>query len=172
MGLDISYYKKITPMDAVFDEDGEPIDAQTREPLECDYYQPIQNPDYDRADGITRGIYSFEESDGFRAGSYSGYGHWRNQLAELAGYPAADRENHHKHSATAWEAESGPFWEMITFSDCEGTIGAKTSAKLAKDFADHQAKADAHEDELFRGLYAEWRKAFEMAAEEGAVSFH
>lgn len=172
MGLDITYYSKIAKMDAVFNEDGEPIDPQTREPLKCDYYQPIENAHHDRADGITQGVYSFDESNGFRAGSYSGYSCWRNQLAELAGYHAANRDDCHKYSATAWEAESGPFWEMITFSDCEGTIGAKTSAKLAKDFADYQPKADAHESEGFRELYADWRRAFEMASDEGAVGFH
>lgn len=171
MGLDITYYKKLTPLDAVFNEHGEPIDPQTRHPLEGNYYQPIQNPDYDRADGLTSGIYTYEEAARFNAGNYRGFSHWRNQLAEIAGYPAQDRKDD-KHSASAWEAESGPFWEMINFSDCEGTIGPKTSAKLANDFADHQAKADAHEDDHFRALYAQWRKVFETAAQEGAVSFH
>lgn len=173
MGLDITAYKKITPLDAVFDQDGDPIDPKTREPLEGDYFHMCENPHYtERADGLARGLYAYEDATGFRAGSYSGYSQWRDQLAELAGYAAAPREDHHKHSASAWDAESGPFWELINFSDCEGTIGPKTSAKLAKDFADHQAKADAHESERFRSLYGQWRVAFEMATDEGAVDFH
>lgn len=176
MGLDITYYSKLTPIDAVFDEDGEPINPQTREPLECDYCQPIENPHYDRSDGLARGVYAYEDCDGFRAGSYSGYNRWREQLAELAGWALGSYRQYDKdwpsHAASAWDSESGPFWELICFSDCEGTIGAKTSAKLAADFAEHQSKADAHEDERFRDLYAKWREAFESAANAGAVLFH
>ena len=61
---------------------------------------------------------------------------------------------------------------MINFSDCEGVIGPKTSAKLAKDFAEFQAQADAHPDDWFRDLYTTWRRAFELASDDGAVGFH
>jgi hypothetical protein len=131
----------------------------------------------DRADGLTPGLYRCQAELSFRAGSYSGYNAWRESLAELAGYPKRMHRSDYKppeelHAAGAWEATEGPFWELINFSDCEGTIGPKTSAKLAKDFADHQAKADAHPDEWFRDRYAMWRRAFEMASDDGAVGFH
>lgn len=61
---------------------------------------------------------------------------------------------------------------MLASQYCEGVIGSSVSAKLAKDFADFQKDADAHEDRNFREKYAEWRKEFEMAADDGAVSFH
>ena len=63
-----------------------------------------------------------------------------NELATLAGYAGAD---------DAWERTDGPFWELINFSDCEGVIGPKTSAKLAGDFAAFQEKADAHHGQWF-----------------------
>ena len=115
---------------------------------------------------------------GFRAGSYSGYNHWREKLAEIAGYPSIETDRfgsglkEMRHDAGAREAGSGPFYELIWFSDCEGIIGPITSAKLARDFADFQAKADAVEDDYWREKYGKWRQAFEMAAEEGAVDFH
>lgn len=179
MGLDITAYGKITPLDCVFDSDGEPIDPKTREPLDgLEYFQANVNQDFpDRSKDIAdNGVYTYETSTGFRAGSYGGYNNWRESLAKLAGYAPEEEDRYGskrmRHDAGAWSKTSGPFWELILFSACEGTIGPKVSAKLAKDFADYQTKADAHEDEYFRSKYAEWREAFEMAANNGAVDFH
>jgi hypothetical protein len=135
MGLDITYYLGLQEVDAVFNADGEPIDPQTRKPLGFDYYQPIPNPHYERDEGLVGKIYRFDETDGFRAGSYGGYNQWRDELAKLAGYPPHPREKHSLHQSSACEVQSGPFWELLTFSDCEGTIGPKIATKLAKDFA-------------------------------------
>lgn len=53
-------------------------------------------------------------------------------------------------------------------------IGPKTSAKLAMDFAAFQEKADLFDwsDEYYANKYADWRRAFELAADGGAVCFH
>jgi len=162
MGLDISYYKNIKEIDCVFDRYGGPIDPQTREPLSGDYYQPICNSHFQRQDDVdSEKVYTYESGRSFRAGSYGGYNQWRSELESLVGY-----------ATKASDYDSGAFWELIVFSDCEGTIGAATSAKLAKDFAEFQQKADQHPDEWFRCLYAEWRLAFETAQINGAVSFH
>ncbi len=175
MGLDITAYSRIEMIDAVYDQDGEPIDPTTRKPIGGDFYRPSENPHYDRADGIRPGVYRYAKAIRHHAGSYGGYNRWREQLAELAGWPRIPHEedgaNRPSCAASAWNATEGPFWELIAFSDCEGTIGAVTAAKLAKDFANHQAKADAHEDERFRAKYKEWRAAFELAADGGVVSF-
>lgn len=180
MGLDITAYRKLTKIDAVFDEDGEPIDPATREPLDYEDYdlKAYINPDFPgRADEIIdRAVYAAEDSLGLHAGSYSGYNRWREQLAILAGYKSGKYEqygrNYESHCVPCWNGATGPFSELINFSDCEGVIGASVSAKLAKDFAEFQGAADAHEDERFRTKYAEWRAAFEMAADGGAVQFH
>lgn len=174
MGLDITYYKNLKEIACVFDADGEPIDTKTGDPLE-EYFQPHVNKDFPtRADGLKdKAVYEGEHVGGFRAGSYGGYNQWREQLAELAGYaPAESGDRGIRFDAGAWAAGSGPFFELINFSDCEGVIGATISAKLAKDFAEFQSKADAHEDEWFKKLYAEWRTAFETAQQFGAVDFH
>jgi len=117
-----------------------------------------------RADEIESGaVYLPEEKFYFRAGSYGGYNIWREHLALLAGFSAA---------ATVWDNPApGPFMELIDFSDCEGTIGATVARKLAQDFAAFQAQADRHPSCDFRELYADWRRAFEMAADRGAVLF-
>ncbi len=157
MGLDIRAYKNLKDgIELRLSEDDEEFE-------DSDFIQLYDNPDFpDSAEGINCKL-AYENYDDyfrFRAGSYSGYNHWRHQLAQLAGYLSAN---------DAWDKTSGPFWELINFSDCEGTIGPVISAKLAKDFADFQKKADAHPDEFFKQSYTNWRNACEMAKDNGAV---
>ncbi len=127
------------------------------------------NDDFpDHAEGLKeKTVYTADESFDFSAGSYGGYNDWRDELAKMAGHPSA------KH-AWANGADGKPFWELIHFSDCEGVIGPRISAKLAKDFAANQTKADAVEygEGYFQDKYTDWRRAFEMAADNGAVEFH
>jgi len=49
-----------------------------------------------------------------------------------------------------------------------GTVAAK---RLARDFAKYQTLADKHTDGWFKGKYKEWRKAFEIASDNGLVNF-
>lgn len=153
MGLDISAYRMLQgPIKGINeDEDEKHVCIRVEEAF------------VERADGLREGYYLGDRTFGFRAGSYSGYNHWRNQLAEVAGYGSDEG---------CWESKSGPFWELINFSDCQGVIGPITSAKLAADFANYQAKAEAYGDEYFLHCYNNWRKAFEIAAGHGAVIFH
>ncbi|UZD74736.1 hypothetical protein OM992_03295 [Bacillus siamensis] len=103
-------------------------------------------------------FYTSEESFSFRAGSYSGYGWWRRKLEEFKGDTA--------------------FQELINFADNEGTIGPVVSKKLAKDFNEHAdaareyARTLGDAGEVWLYLYGDWKKAFEMASENGAVNFH
>lgn len=175
MGLGITAYRKLTPAQGneAFGETGELM-------YDEGWVQLYANPDFPtQADDIKDDhAYRYEETIRFHAGSYGGYGRWRDELAELAGYELGEYGAHGRtwssYAAAVWAnpQKPGPFVELINFSDCEGTIGAKTSAKLAKDFSDFQEKADTHTEEYFRQKYAEWRKAFEMAADGGAVRFH
>jgi len=176
MGLGIYACGHLTKLDCVYNEDGEPIDPQAREPIE-DYISIRPNEDFPgRENGLVRGEYrSSGDSCRFRAGSYRGYSWWRNELAKMVGYqPLANADQFdaiYPYSAGARDVDSGPFWEQIWFSDCEGVIGPEVCAKLAADYSANQSKADTHEDERFRQKYAEWRKAFEIGADAGAVIF-
>jgi hypothetical protein len=60
--------------------------------------------------------------------------------------------------------------ELINFADNEGIIGTTACAKLAKDFAEHAAKAGRNG--WCAKLYRDWQTAFEMAADGGCVDFH
>ena len=173
MGLDITAYSKARKIDCLFDKDGDPVDPETHEPID-DYVQvSVSFPE--RADGLEDGaVYTTEDCFAFRAGGYIVYNVWRDQLAELAGYPedptAAETEQ--RHCTACWNGQTGPFSELINFSDCEGVIGPQTSAKLAADFEQFQASADAHPDANFREKYTSFRKAFDLASDGGLVDFH
>lgn len=177
MGLDITAYSNLKKLDCVFDDEGEPISAETRQHLEYDLHV-YENTDFPgRADGLQdRAVYAADDTIRFRAGSYGGYNAWREELARIAGYPLTDYSKYERiskrHDAGAWAVESGPFWELINFSDCEGVIGPLVSAKLAKDFSDFDAVAKLSEKAYFYEMYSQWREAFEMASNNGAVDFH
>jgi hypothetical protein len=161
MGLDITAYRRVEEVPSPeLDADDFPVDwkCQTRF---------LDNTDFPgRFEGLkAEAIYAFADSFDFRAGSYSGYGWWREQLAALAGYSTED----------AWNgrADGKPFIELVNFADNEGTLGPAVCARLAKDFADFDDRAKAHSPETwFYESYCNWRKAFEMGADRGAVDFH
>lgn len=162
MGLDIVAYRQLTEEPNADPDSG------------VSFYR---NPDFpNQFDGLKGDVsYTFSENYRFYAGGYGGYNRWRDALAELAGYPLGtyieyDRPRQ-SHCVACWNGQKGPFAELIYFSDCEGSIGSVVSAKLAADFAAFQEKADAHAEPDFRNKYAEWRKAFDMAADGGAVDF-
>jgi hypothetical protein len=132
------------------------------------YPYPNHPPFADHSDGLPQGIYEVAARISFRAGSYSGYNRWREALAELV------------HSTTPeviWKApdeyRGSAFYEIIHFSDCEGCIGPKTSRKLAADFAEYEERAREAwgADSYEFGVYQDFRRAFTIAADEGAVEF-
>ncbi len=156
MGLDICAYRRLTidPL-AKLDIDGNPTEWET-----C--WCPGPSMEWSesvwpgRGEGIdARTVYRWAEEFRFRAGSYSGYGVWRDELRRFAGSGAA-------------------FHELIDFADNEGTIGPVVSAKLLRDFAENLDRArifHGDDDPWFFQLYLLWKRAFEMAADGGAVDF-
>ncbi len=179
MGLDIIAYSKLEKSDCSYSADGEPVDPQTGKTLDDDTFVQVRlNPHFPgRADDLEdEACYSYDLTAYFYEGTYSGYNRWRDQLAELAGYPLgeADDATGNKRStycAACWNGETGPFSELIHFSDSEGALGAEICKKLAADFAHFQVKADTHQDVAFRSTYADFREGFELAADGGCVCF-
>ena len=124
------------------------------------------------------------ESYGFRAGSYSGYGEWRDDLAQAANYGSADNIWQNPESVIG-----RPFVELINFSDAEGIIGPVMSEKLYMDFVEQEENIMKKVDEWylkfdpekeydgdtvkwFRSKYNDWKQAFNIARNNGAVIFH
>ena len=167
MGLDLTAYRGLKKVEnPVLDSDGNPIPWETHCKPNVTSEQESHWPG--RAAGLEKDtVYTYADSFGFRGGSYGGYNEWRRWLAGIAGY---------KSDKDCWENHtSGPFFELIDFSDCEGTIGPLVAAKLVKDFADFKEKAqgDGYPDSEYNfKKYCEWEKAFIMAADNGAVDFH
>ena len=159
MGLDISVYKNLKIIDKTkinFDKD------------EQDDYLEIYDQDFkkqlDGSDLIIGEYYDYDYAKEFRAGSYSGYNYWRNELAKLAGYES---------DVFVWEnVEDGVFVELINFSDCDGIIGSKISKKLYNDFCEFDNTASL-KDGGFYYIYKEFKEAFKIASENnGCVLFH
>ena len=164
MGLAITAYRKLTKIDDPVLEDGEPIDWENEWLAHPDTIEMAEYHWPGRAAGIERGaVYRFAEKVEFRAGSYGGFAGWRRILAQAAGYESLE--------AVWTNHPDGPFVELLDFSDCEGVIGPIVAAKLAHDFSEHEEKITADADRYFVKKYKLWRKAFEMAADGGAVDF-
>lgn len=161
MGLDITAYEKVERM---------PDIAEGQDPYPN--FRLYQLEDFaDRSDGLEDGVYASKGiTFGFRAGSYSGYNAWRADLCRLVlgEEPETVWANPDRYTGK-------PFVELIHFADNEGFIGPKTSAKLAADFdAFHlpeKANVESYED-WFRPKYADWSKAFHLAANTGVVKLH
>jgi hypothetical protein len=106
------------------------------------------------------------ESHGFRAGSYGGYNAWRQDLA--------DRFNPYRDNGQP--SPEGPFYHLIWFSDCEGTIAQVAAAILLGDFRRHEVEyRTAHGDtasDRYTQRYADWMRACELAADGGLIEFH
>lgn len=157
MGLDITAYKNLKEVvNPQIDGEGYPINDETEVKFGTsmkwsEKYFP------GRGEGIDADkVYTWEDSIGFRAGSYSGYGRWRATLENFA--------------------EGNQFYELIEFADNEGTIGYVVSAKLYKDFKDNEDRAKKYSKNMDDGeywfeKYKEWEEAFEYAKEHGAVNF-
>lgn len=170
MGLDCTAYKNIRQMskeevtyDEYEDENGQVVDRYPNNGIS--FYV---NPGFSEVakEIQPQAIYDFEEKFSWRAGSYSGYNSWRNWLAKLAGW---------KNDEDAWNnGKNGqPFYELINFSDCEGTIGTQTCQKLLQDFISFEEKAkQMSQDSYYFNLYVTWKEAMIIASENGAISFH
>jgi hypothetical protein len=106
----------------------------------------------------------------FRVGSYSSYHAWREELAQRALRVSA---------MTVGEYPSifvnQPFFELINFSDDEGTIGPEAASDLAADFGALRAKiaarpwADPEDEAWFMEVYDQLQCAFERAAGGGGL---
>lgn len=170
-GLDITAYNKLVlqkvPRDrSSGDPDGDPGLV---------VIHVVEFPE--RAEGLQDGgVYRFGQSLDFQAGGYIGYGQWRNELAKLAGNRPStftfEGKTELRYDATVWDQKRGPFWELIDFSDAEGVIGPAACKRVYTDFVRFEDKASRHPDPEFRASYGDWKKAFAMCSDGGAIVFH
>ena len=176
MGLDITAYSNIKRLDAHLNDDGEAVNNSNGEEVEECYFHVWKNPSFPgRADELVDGaVYAYEDCTGHDVG-YGGYYWWRNELAEMAGYPIRKYDTgcgeQVNHFGGALNSGGGPFYELINFSDCEGFIGTSVATKLLADFKTFHDKAEEI-GSLFFEQYKHWQSAMEMASNNGCISFH
>ena len=158
MGLDVSAFSKVDWTQKYGEEmDGKPNMVYV-------YVHPMLPERASDIPGTGWYRHNGRETSG-RVSSYTGYNIWRSRLAELVGVQDRDVwRNPDKYSSI-------PFFELIHFSDCEGTIGPAVSAKLAKDFADWETSAERL-GELWMNTYRKFKQWVELAADGGCVCFH
>jgi len=181
MGLDITAYSNLRAIDPEFERirDRVPgVFGQLGEET-CTFTQAqVDSPNNWISDMDPGTYYETPETEvlDFRAGSYSGYNDYRRMLSECFLNVPPDN---------VWANERAyidkPFYEQINFSDCEGFIGPKVSAKLFEDYKKGRAKWEAflkdsfgsdQEEKSWRlNLYDKWTRAFELAADDGIVWF-
>ena len=145
---------------------------------------------FNQSDGLEDGCYyQYSNSDykAFRAGSYSGYGKWREQLSEAIGIKIEDlwlsisRDTKLNDVLDTKSFDEIPFVELLYFSDCEGTIGPIVSKKLYNDFISNRDRVEKYVSSSVPGrpifykdwmsLYDDFTDAFRIASNGGAVDF-
>lgn len=180
MGLDITAYSKLQHVGRhveVWCEDENHVAAFAYDSFPASFRGiPVLTTTHGRwsssfLDGGCYAITADTKVDGFHAGSYGGYNRWRRDLANQFN-PYAGEEIAENGLRYPLEPDpEKPFYELIWFADNEGTIGPEAAADLLVDFQNH---ASAYSPDLYwmRALYADWTRAFELAADGGLVSFH
>ena len=166
MGLDITAYSNLKPVGRHTDSWCEDDRHVTAYAYDCfpQSFRGLQVLATDISHGtgfVLGGCYEITdatETHGFRAGSYSGYNLWRDDLRQQFNH-ATDPDR--------------PFYELIWFADNEGCIGPDAARDLLADFEQHAGRyAPAAHEQYFREKYADWTRAFRLAAQSGLVDFH
>ena len=191
MGLDISVISEIVPIDI-------PEDLELWSNA---YYEWEEKQDFDgsvwnfrpntyfpeQSEGLPDGLgYGTGEDYGFRAGSYGGYGEWRDLLARVA-LDMGVQGVWNKIDDGGNYSEI-PFSEQLNFSDADGVIGPVVSKKLYNDYVSYEKdimkkldryylkfedfEIDGETYEWFKQKYKDWKEAFRVASNNGAVIFH
>lgn len=153
MGLVVEAYKKLTKVNhPIRYDDGCLVDSDNLIEVDqatLDYTEKNFNG---RTQGLDVGVYSFEDYFDFRAGEYLDYNRFKEKLAKMV--------------------SNSQLLELIVFSNCEGFIGSTVSKKLAKDFQDLEQQAKEQLDDTDLATFLNFKKAFELASEDGCVEFY
>lgn len=166
MGLNITALRRITLVRALAPGE-QPTDEEGNDYKRLHFVRGMSQDFPHHADGLVRGIYTAEEVFDFHGGSYGGYNAWRRALSNV--FLGCDPE-------TVWanfaRFTDMPFAWLIHFSDAEGVIGPKLSARLFREFDEHKDFAGLHRELDDYGQYTHFGRAFLLAQDGGAVLFH
>ena len=151
MGLDITAYKNIK---IIGDEEPEY------------YFSNAGFPQSNMPDFENKEIQiEFDEEFDFRAGSYSGYNKFRNELCISA-------NNIQDKKLWTSKNEAFKFYWLINFTDCDGYIGTSYCKILYDEFVKYENEVKSNLNEYFHKTYDNFKEAFRLASDNGLVSFH
>lgn len=191
MGLDITAFSNLSylghhevPEDSEHPYDPETFDRLHVEAITYDAFPHAllgvpnqQTKQYGTTMFIVAGCFEITEKTEqyrFRAGSYSGYNRWRQDLAAQFN-PYRPGEGGDAYGPPNLE---GPFYELIWFADNEGTIAEPAAINLLADFRQYEAEYRAahvsgtYDGDWFIEKYLDWTHACELAADGGLIDFH
>ncbi|WP_392603285.1 hypothetical protein [Stutzerimonas sp. CQPMC-PStu] len=132
----------------------------------------------ERFAGLTEGkVYRYESAFDFRAGSYSWYNYWRNELAKLAGneqtpYMSFNGETELRYDATVWKTKKAHFGSLLISQMRKASSAPLHANEFTKTSFIIKSSHQKHPDEYFRTSYQDWMKAFSMCANNGAIVFY
>lgn len=172
MGLDITAYSRLKPMDPqpVGEEAIEKACMEDGILLSINPHFPIH------ADQITDGVYVRDWNSGTAHARawYGTYHHFRNMIAQSFGYADMLAMS----TAGMDKPEQCPLHRLVYFSDCEGTIGPMTSRAISDELIAHYstfAKFAAIKWPEGYVFYVDFYRAlivcFTLASDGGAVEF-
>ena len=191
MGLDITAISEVEPIEIPEDIElwsNEYYDWEADQSLPGGVWNLYQSNNFpEQGEGLPNGtVVAMGEEFGHRAGSYSGYNEWRRLLARAA-LGMSDEEVWNKIDSGVSYSEV-PFGELINFSDADGVIGPIASQKLYNDFVKYEEpimkkldrfylkfedyEIDGETYDWFNFKYKDWKEAFRIASNNGAVIFH
>ena len=134
-------------------------------------------PESDLDEGVVEYAHTNESvNDSVSMGSYSNYNTFRNILSESVLKVSAEQ---------AWEKPSKyckkPLWDIINFSDCDGSMDASTSSKVYKDLKKSRSLFKIYisnlnsigemDKEYNINLYDELTRCFKLGANNGIIIF-
>ena len=107
----------------------------------------------------------FDEEFGFRAGSYSGYNRFRNELCLVSNNISAEK---------LWNSENEnlKFYWFVNFTDCDGYIGTSYCKILYDEFYKYEKGIKLILDKYYHQTYDNFKEAFRLGANNGLVDFH
>ena len=124
--------------------------------------------------GLDIVLYEKTAIDGFRAGSYSGFGLFRSVLAESVGIVLNDKDGFG--GSIEW-TESDTYQELLNHSDCEGILPSWDCEELLEDFTPEnrtrfENTLKDNGDEYLLEKWDLWKNIIEKCVEiEGEIAF-
>jgi hypothetical protein len=177
MGLDISAYSDVTVIGLNAEYDEEDIHNYAFLNPDFPHSYPVE---WQGGSYVTWSTTPGTDSHSFRAGSYSGYGLFRSTLAQMV--LIGDTYDRDYEWNLIQNHSDKDFYELVDFSDCEGTMIGPVTRKLYYDFVNNREKYvkfvtetkpfPAWEADYFIERYDNFTKAFDLARNSGLVSFH